>query len=804
MLEPVLESLYDVVHQFLEEVVQPQLWSDPAAPHLDLQLGFTEAVTESLESEREEWLTHLRGYIVVLAASLLFIIILITSGCVLCCCSCCKCCKNKCRTDDSLRDGRCSKCARTCCSLLLLLIAIILFVCVVVSAYATVLVWRQTDADDGAISEMTSHMYSVVDYTNDTAREINDVVVEDFDEAFDDVTNTLTTLGAGALQELDDATSMGPLLDALDSFAAQLTQMETSLSNAATLTTFVDLEATALEQELATLCASVAADADLCAGAYRECDVTLELAQEVRVVVDYSTLPTLDTAVSGLQVAIAADVEQQTTDAVAKYAAVANDVDAAFAAASSDVTSTLQVLDSSLAAAANRLQEFIPEMNFTDAIETLSDVTSDVDTYGSYWFFVSLALCSVLLVILFCFLFSLCCACCCPLPSADDSRDVRSTRSTSRCLTCGTTLVFLVTWLHMLVCMLYFASGGLAHNEICRYVSPLTSTSPALGAIETLHPDTPTAEVTLTSLVAGCEADESLYELLHLNSTDFDFSSYCDLSAFDQALQTFCSVSVVTDLSVYSTALNSELESLTQALATIDYTAYYDVMAQSVTSVDLREFVTQLEETAVATQDLPLLSARFADYALQAQALYDDSVVVIEQSADDVTTELQYVEAVTSDAGLTQLTSDLTQAQLVLDTSGDDVITAYIGDTCTDINSTVYTYYSETSAAVTNDIGACRSVFDALADTVAVVCEDFLNPYNALWFAQMLLLVLLLPSLALARKLARLFRHTHRYGSVEPCASQGSSQVNMETDDVELQVGQHERRTSRVSNESSC
>ena len=804
MVDAVANAFNSLVESFLENVVQPQLWSDPDAPQLDLELGLTDAINDSFESQRDAWMEHLLGYILVLAAALLFVVVVIVTGCVVCCCKCCKCCKNKCRKDESLRDGVCSKCARTCCSLLLLFITILLLICATTCAYTTVQIWRQTDAEDGAISSMTSELLNVVEYTNGTLKEINDVIVVAFDDVYDDVTNTLDTMGAGALESLEDATSMESHLQELQTFTSQIESLEQTLTDVTTLVTFMDLQTQTLEQDLATLCASVITDAGLCVGTYRECDVTLAMAQQMEVVVDYSLLPSLDAAVTSLQQAQTDDVDGQTTDALAKYAAIANDVDAAFATTSADVINTLNVLDASLAVGANQLQTFVPQMSFDDAIDTLSDVTSDVDTYGSYWFFASLALCAILFIIVFSFFFALCCACCCRLPSPNHTGSVRSTRSASRCLTCASTLTFAFAWFHMLFCMLYFLSGGLAHNEICRYISPFTSTSPALKAIETLYPDTPTETVTLTSLVSGCENDESLYELLHLNSTDFDFSTYCDLSAFDQAVSDFCAVVVVTDLDIFTNSLNSSLVALSQGLATIEYATYYDVMATSVTSVDLQEFVTQLEATAVATQDFALLSARFADYAQQAQTLYDGAVVTIEQNAADVTTNMQSVEAVTSEADLSNLMRDLLQAQATLDTSGSDIISAYASDTCADVNSTVYTYAEDTADAVRDDIGACRAVFDALADTVSVACDDFLDPYNALWFSQMLLLLLLLPSVAISRKLARLFRNTHRHGSVEQCVPADDVSTPADGSTVELQVTSQDTVSSRASIESNC
>ena len=100
---------------------------------------------------------------------------------------------------------------------------------------------------------------------------------------------------------------------------------------------------------------------------------------------------------------------------------------------------------------------------------------------------------------------------------------------------------------------------------------------------------------------------------------------------------------------------------------------------------------------------------------------------------DELREATVYSESVTS-TDLTQIIDDLQHAQQKLNNDLDTMISDVIYNYTVQIYDIFDEYTKQLTAEIENEIGHCRSVYDAVAQFVQGPCVYFLNPYNVLWF----------------------------------------------------------------------
>ena len=550
----------------------------------------------------------------------------------------------------------------------------------------------------------------------------------------------------------------------------------------------LDASAQALETDLTALTSDVINDAGLCESISAECATTKAMAASLQVLVDYGGLAALlQQAIISVRVAIANDVGGMVDDSLSSYYAVADDIDAAWQQPVDAVLDELSTLNESLTAAADDLIAAVPEVSMASLTDAVAGVQHDVETYGEYWFYASLGLSGVLLLISVCYALALCCGACCRLPSTART-GCCTTRHAARSLTCGAVVTVAFTWLHMLATMALFATGGLTYTEVCRYLSPLTHESPALTVIESLYPHVPSENVTVTSLVEGCENDDSLYQLLGLNSTDYNISQYVDVSGVETALDLLRNVDYVMNVTILSTELNDTLRLVSNGFDSINYTHLYIVLSENITSVNLSDFTAQLERTADSLT-IASLADDFRAYAATSDTLYTSRVLPMEADASAVVDDLMYVYNISSGTDLSQFVVDLTRAQSLANSDGGLMVQATVNDTTDDVRDSLLNVTSDVAYAIEHEIGRCGDVYEALAGVVSVTCEQVLDPYNVTWLAQGCTLIVLVPCLVIALTLAPLYRKTVRHGAVQDVTQSvrdDVSESHAHTEDVEL------------------
>ena len=112
--------------------------------------------------------------------------------------------------------------------------------------------------------------------------------------------------------------------------------------------------------------------------------------------------------------------------------------------------------------------------------------------------------------------------------------------------------------------------------------------------------------------------------------------------------------------------------------------------------------------------------------------LIDGDLVAIEAGRDDLDSLLADVDRLVGKRNFTALAETLSTAEQEINNNGDVIVSKFVNDTADEVYDDVIRYSDDTVAAVENDIGKCRPVYDALTTVIDTSCVQAVSTITSL------------------------------------------------------------------------
>ena len=740
--------------------------------------------TGSVLQDWSVWITFLIGFLVCVGIGLLYALVMPVTGCCVCCCRtccknfrCCSCCRKKPPVleegDEPPKPEPPTKYKQRTCSIFLFVFTSFMFSAVVVS-YVALSQMRHELSPFGFLDDLVNGLRDVERYVHDTADQINTLAVTDLEQTASGINDQLDTLVSGAMTSLATAAGTEPamtqlttFIDGLPGLNADLIQIQASV---ATLNTLVGI----LDGELATSRADIDVLLQNCITTYSlpECQAAATALLDLYPAADYTYVDDVSTAQGNIDAAITLGIIDQVNAEIESFVnltqtieqEIGGDVDTIqtqIDTAVNDVTTTVEDKTSVLA-----------DFSLENAMATIIDIKNPVHLYGNY------AVSGLE------FLTTMCLAICTFNYIALVFGLIGSSTTLkhgANLLLAGAGFTFIFGWLAMLISAMTYASGGIAEGVVCRHLLDLDNTADRLTAIGTNFFNIPNLirDASVEQFMDGCRQNQSIYEVIdpdQNDNIDFNITDILDLSQYGiyETLEDIKATPIVLPyVEIMSDNTAAALMFMYDSLYAINFTTYDIPLAEPNTGIGLPEYSVILLQAAdvLKYRDNPAAEA-LVDESDRLLEIEDTTIAAMDAERAILQAAVNSARDLIEATPMSDIINQLNQSQIIVNDQGADIIGAYINETIDTIIGYLDTYITTAEDQLVNEMGRCRSLYDALTYVVFGPCKYFLNPYQAVWFTYGWFLAFNVLSLAFVFQLAKMFRILAECQKVNPLVTE--------------------------------
>ncbi|XP_052740345.1 prominin-like protein isoform X2 [Bicyclus anynana] len=757
--------LYNSTHVIIDIIANKQAYPEGVVTVSD---GHVE-----LASARDEWrtlLAHYAGPVAVIAVVALLVAVLPLAGLFWCCCQWCRVGRRR-RPFDRKYDA----CLKGILAILFIAL-LTLFLFGVVCAFAT-----DSQMESGSAATPDALRAGVKDactFLNSTQAHARHLLVDNYRELEAQLDATLTTSGQLVLRQLDEFTSatsvqkLSHMVEQLERVPAKLRDVQRATVD---LRTKADELNTGLRQVKTQLLRTLARCQEPQCVQLQEKYKIGQLDTDIQ----YDKIPDVSELLNNVTALVDGAMRAEVSAGLQVFSGIKRTVDQHIPRVRDAITATGQklsrVADSVTWAAGNASER----LRTSGAPEQLQDV---LRRYGPYRRHVTRTAAAALLAIVCLMTWGLLCGVCGKRPDAYGASDCCNKGSGSSCLMCGMGVTFLVGGGIALLLLLYFVLGVGLQRFVC---DPLTEPrdSRVFADVERfvdlerlLFNERADPDFNLTYVLVNCHRNRTIYEALQLHRL-------YDLEALrgEVAGEVHTRVAALrTDypprgrpLRILPPAARRKLDLLAETgLSDFNFDRILYALETNMTSLSLDGLAAQLRSTARA------LAPRggFAEVADSLQraadklaSLHDgvvrpmlDRVAQLNATAAELRDDLRFNQSSLKEA-INSRIRDTTEVELFLNTQGPDLVQNLTREFAEAMGARLQEYLELVVRAARNDVGVCAPLSHAYNATRDSACRAVLMPANGFWIAVSWCVVLFLPLLVVAQKLARLYRHPDPY-----------------------------------------
>ena len=744
--------LYDMARGFIHTVI-PIVFLDVVEEY-----GF-----DDLISHWSTLLVGLLGFVVCLAIGILFIVCVPCAGCCTCCCRTCCCCRGKTHKTPS-------KYKRISCTVQLGVITILMFSAVICS-FVALSQLRHELSPSGFLQDVVNGFEHAETFVQDTGTEINDAVVVGMRSTADDISTQLDTLAEQSIDQLVIDTGIQPSLSQLTAFVndlpslkGNLTQVDDAWANLNTLYVTLDIELNNSRINLAPLLTT-------CSGAPAVCADALADLNDLQPEADFSTPQSLATEIAAIDAAISTGLIDDMNNGMESLAnasqAIDDELRTQIDSANAAMNDTVNEVTGQVETSTSAWMTF----SLAQITDSVIGIMEPTDTYGGYAVAGMQALTSICLFITVFNIIAL---------ILGTIGSTGTLKHGANLLLTSSAFLFIFGWTAMLITVITFSSGGLVEGVGCRHlVQPGESIDRLLTATDgsgLVNVPSQLENVSILDALSGCKNDESIYQVLNVEENfGFDIGDVVNnmLEEVENVLEEIKGTHInVPEITVITDEIANVILVLYSQLEGISFNTYTDALADPTTKLDIPDYVSQLYNIADTIGD-PNIRAK-AD---------------ILSSIQDTTVSDMEVERVKLDQGVTysvnliyanpipDVVAQLNQSQIYFNEEANNLIGQSVNNTVDGIFSTVADFTTGLVSSIENDIGQCRSLYDAVTDLIFAPCVYLLNPYQALWFTYGWFLAFGLISLGFLFSMADMYRALAEQQKVNPIKDEHEAYV---------------------------
>lgn len=407
---------------------------------------------------------------------------------------------------------------------------------------------------------------------------------------------------------------------------------------------------------------------------------------------------------------------------------------------------------------------------FSDsAVNSINDVQNKVNpevekvvkALSTSWYeYLGLIVIAPIALTALCLVFGLACGACTYSSSKPPFKRSCTSDCGGCCLLWGAALMFIFGWLLMALTIVVFSIGYLSESAVCQPIFK-NPNHDALKLFPNITLDKAAGIVlNLDEVVEGCKANETVYEVLNLESV---FNLTATVQQINQSLTNF------TD----EFDLNSKLDA-SKFVYPMNNTAFealraYEQFLLRETVPALRTLMKNLTEPKAAAMELQHIIDFLKNQTLSEPAFLRNATLLLGQ-VQNFTHEVNAANHTAALAlNLTLQISYVINTQIP-STDITVLVNEWIANETNHLESSVREILMDAVTALANTVretGSCRPLYDVYDNIGVLLCERVLNPLQGFWLSLGWCVVFFLPAVICGIKLAKYFRRMdeHFYGN---------------------------------------
>ncbi|XP_073945708.1 LOW QUALITY PROTEIN: prominin-like protein [Choristoneura fumiferana] len=499
--------------------------------------------------------------------------------------------------------------------------------------------------------------------------------------------------------------------------------------------------------------------------------------------IQYSQMPDVSELLSNVTALLDSNIKAEVAEGQQVFASIQREIQRS-------VDQHIPAVKQAVAATGRRLAAVADEITAQagNASKKLQEQEAAADTlqewhaqYGPYRRHATRAAAAALLLITCLMTWGLVCGVCGKRPDVYGASDCCNKGAGSRCLLCGMGVMFIVGGISAVVLVVYFVVGVASQRFIC---DPLTEPQgnrlfddleKMVDLERAMFNERRDPDFNMSRVLTYCHRNHSLMETLELDRL-YDLEGLRtsvaeEVSRRAAALRPAFPAS--RPLSILKPRAREKLEKLAQTgLSDFDFDRILHALETNMTNLSLDSLSAQLEATAgslVSRAGFARVSMELRDAAAMLTAYHADIVTPmldhtrkLNITAMNLRDGLRFNHSSFNDA-IRYLIHETSQAEVFLNTQGPDLIQSLTQDFASVVAQMLDSYLQLVISAARHDVGRCGPLSNAFNATRDAACHKMLMPTNGYWMAVSWCLVLFVPLLVVAARLARLYLHVDAY-----------------------------------------
>ncbi|XP_052750480.1 prominin-like protein isoform X2 [Galleria mellonella] len=404
-----------------------------------------------------------------------------------------------------------------------------------------------------------------------------------------------------------------------------------------------------------------------------------------------------------------------------------------------------------------------------------------VAQYGPYRRYVGLGTASALLLITCVMAWGLMCGVCGKRPDVYGAGDCCNKGQGSKCLLCGMVIIFALGGVVTLVMLAYFVVGITAQRFVC---DPLTEPRGSrlfadverFVQLERAVYNESGGDFNLTALLTACHRNRTIFQTLQLhravNMSAWRAHAMQEVARRVAALRPQYPAARAPVTILRDSAKRKLRQLADTGLSDFDFDRILDALETNMTSLALDALAEQLSGTARAvseragygnvTRELAAAAADLADLHHDIVLPMLNYTAALNTTAMKLRDELRFNHTSLKDA-ISYLIYETTQAELYLNTQGPDLMQNMTREFAEMVGAMLDGYLARVQHAADERLGRCGPLSAAFNATRDAACRNILMPTNGYWMSLAWCVVMVVPLLVVAQRLARLYLHVDPY-----------------------------------------
>ncbi|XP_076017000.1 prominin-2 isoform X2 [Genypterus blacodes] len=700
------------------------------------------------------------GFLVCAAIGILYILLMPIVGFFLMCCRCC----GNCGGEMNQKQKSSIHCHRRA-------LYWSVFITTAIILAGSICMFKSNEALSVSVDQSTAEVNKSLDNLNTfltfVPQQIEHVMNESF-KTIDVVTENLNTIGATLGTEIQDRfrrtfdialLSVRRLDQETVNTSNHLNELKTTLARLQTSMNLLETNVTSLQNRINQTISNPACN---------KCELLNPELQKLTLTVDFSlTSSSLSDLQSALDDVIKADLKSKIKEGEDNFNSIPQRVTNETKDAVQSIKQQLDEIQSQI----SQLTSDIPLSGLTYVSDTLlqiqrefSTITPTVEKAEHIRWGIFLALCCAVLLVVVCNILGLVLG---PLglrPNADPTERSCTANCGGLFLMMGTGFTFIFCWLLMVLVLLLFLICGNAYTLICRPwdngnllkfidtpgLIPGFELGPALQ-LET--------NLTFNDVYSDCEKNEPLWSTLHLNEF-IDLEDLLNVSKYTEEMQKYIENANISlpDLTLLSPEIQKQLSNFSAKAKDFNVTMVTQQI-DHISKINFNSTADKLERLA-SSQTNPGVVTELRDEAIKLRQIQTNIETNIFPQMEKLNSSIVYLQSLGENisAAVGKALSTLETAQDFLSTNTTQIVGTESREFLDCQMSYFITYADWVNLTITQQVGRCGPVAEAVDTAEMVLCTQVVESLNAFWFSLGWCLIFFIPSVIFSVKLAKYYR----------------------------------------------